>query len=149
MNMRGFLGCYLSALAFVGAAGAGAYHELQRRDEAVKLTAATSRTLVISIPLTAAPAPAVVAPTPPLFAAAAEPQFATTRLPKLRPHVVAQAKPLSRLPTHVTVVHVPDWPPPPPPPPTMPVVRYAYPAYPMYGGYYPYSYPPYGYRRSF
>jgi hypothetical protein len=144
MTMRGFLACYLGAVALVGATGASAYHELQRRHEAVKLAAAPPPAPVISIPVLEAtpPAPAVVAPTP--STPVAEPQVATPQLPKLRPHVVAQARPVRRLRPHVAPVQSPYWPPPPPP-----AIRYAYPVYSAYGGYYPYFYLRYGYYRSF
>ena len=134
MTMRGFLACYLGAVALVGATGASAYHELQRRQEAVKLAAAPPPAPVISIPVEEAtpPAPAVVAPTPSM--PVAEPQVATPQLPKLRPHVVAQARPVRRLRPHVAPVQSPYWPPPPPP-----AIRYAYPVYSAYGGYCPTS----------
>ncbi len=147
MTMRGFLACYLGAVAFVGATGASTYHELQRRQDAVKLATATLTAPVISVPVVAAIPPVPGADAPTLPTPAAEPKIATSQLPKLRPHVVAQAKPLPRLRPHATPVHEPSWPPPPPPD-----IRYAYPAYPAYsayGGYYPNYYPRYGYYRTF
>jgi hypothetical protein len=146
MTMRGFLACYVVAVMFVGAAGASAYHELLHRPEAMDPAALTSVAPVISIPAAEATAlaPAIVASTSLApVAAAAKPRLATTQLPKLRPHIVAQAKPLPRLPSQLTTAHSPSWPPPPSP---QPVVRYGYSAY---GGYYQYYYPPYRYYRSF
>jgi hypothetical protein len=155
MTMRGFLACYLGAVTVVGATGASAYYELQRRHEATQVAALTPTPFVVEAPAPVV-APAQVAPAvivepkavvPPLAAPVAAEPKAAAPWPKLRPHVVAQSKPRP----HVTTAHAQYLPPPPPPPPPV-LYRYAYPTYSAYGPYYPYYsyyYPGFGYYRTF
>jgi hypothetical protein len=166
MTMRGFLACYLGAVAIVGITGASAYHGLQRRHEATQLASVTLPAPVAEAPPPAAAPPAIatMAATEPkaVAPAAANPVpnegKVTAPWPRLRPHVVARAKPRP----HVTTDHAQYLPPRfatepaqylPPPPPSPPPMAYGYaypPPYPGYGsGYYPYYYVRYGYYRSF
>ena len=155
MTMRGFLACYLGAVAIIGITGASAYHELQRRHAAAQIAAATLPAPVAEAPPPEAAAPAIattaaaepkaVAPTP-VKPVASNPKVAAP-WPRLRPHVMARARPRPR----VTTEHAEYLPPllPPSPPPMAYGYAYPAPAYPAYGGYYPYYYVRYGYYRSF
>jgi hypothetical protein len=163
MTMRGFLACYVGAVAVAGITGASAYHELQRRHEAAQLASATPPAPVAEAPPPAAALPpiATVASAEPkaIVPAPAKPAMKepkATQWPTLRPHIVARARPRP----HVTTEHAQYLPRPaaeqagylPPPPPSSPppmAYGYAYSPYPPYGGYYPYYYVRYGYYRSF
>ena len=59
MTMRGFLACYLGAVAIVGITGASAYHGLQRRHEATQLASVTLPAPVAEAPPPAAAPPAI------------------------------------------------------------------------------------------
>lgn len=157
MTMRGFLACYLGAVAIAGITGASAYHELQRRHAATQIASAAALPVAVAevpppetaapaIPTTAAAEPKAVAPAP--AKPVASQSKVAARWPRLRPHVVARAKPRPRVTTD-RAEYLPPQPPPPSPPPMAYGYAYPAPAYPAYGGYYPYYYVRYGYYRSF
>jgi hypothetical protein len=172
MTLRGFLACYLGAVAVIGGVGTSAYQGLRHRHAALEALA-TPKPVVVAEATHAAtpPAPPVAAAvTPPVPApvVAAAPPTARA-LPKLRPHVatavpsnpkpwprVAVTRTPARQPPRVARNEVarneaPSYQPQPyGPPPEM--QYYASPAYYPYGGYYGgYGYypPRYGYYRSY
>jgi hypothetical protein len=173
MTLRGFLACYLGAVAVIGGVGATAYQGLQHRHAAMEALATPKPVAVAeathdATPPPAPPAAAAVTPSAPAPGVVAAAPTARA-LPKLRPHVAtavaSSPKPWPRVavthaPTHqpprtthneVARNEAPNYHPQPyGPPPEM--QYYASPAYYPYGGYYGgYGYypPRYGYYRSY
>ena len=69
MTLRGFLACYLAAVAAVAAAGSGAYHALRQEAPAPVVVAVAEQTPEIVPSVPASPTPVAVAtPAPPAVA---------------------------------------------------------------------------------